>query len=301
MKKIAVSFMILMVCLTGCGNPNHMNTNQTESQQANAKSGGDQAVLEEYHNLIFGKDADAKAIALFIKNNADVVSEEITAQMILQFEEFQKNKLPMLEDKFNTGSVQKELMELYMKGADINDPAAIPQTGTKALMEDAKNSGYKLIQADGACFPVIDYTFYQSFGENITPEVLEYIHILEQNSEQPPLHNAALAVSWDELISRAVRQECFLEDYHNTKTAEKLTSLYQAYARLIFFGSDNTPLFDTETGILKDEVKAAFENAVKSYKNSAIAKEIKDFLKILKKNDFRYTDEAEKFRENLNF
>lgn len=301
MKKIAICLTFVMLCLTGCGTTDQMDANQSESQQANAKSGSDQAVLNEYNNLIFGKDADGKAIASFIKNNANVVSEEASSQMVLQFEEFQKNKLPLFEDKFNTGSVQKELMELYMQGGDINDPVGVSRPEVAALVEEAKNSGYKLIQADGACFPVIDYTFYKNFGENITPEVSEYISILELNSNQPPLHNASLAISWDELIERAVRQERFLTDYDDTKTAEKLTPLYQSYTQIIFFGSDNTPLFDTATGILKDEVKTAFENAVKSNKNSALIKKIKGFLKALKKDNYRYSEDAEQYREDIKF
>lgn len=282
MKKIAICLTFVMLCLTGCGTTDQMDANQSESQQANAKSGSDQAVLNEYNNLIFGKDADGKAIASFIKNNADVVSEEASSQMVLQFEEFQKNKLPLFEDKFNTGSVQKELMELYMQGGDINDPVGVSRPEVAALVEEAKNSGYKLIQADGACFPVIDYTFYKNFGENITPEVSEYISILE-------------------LIERAVRQERFLTDYDDTKTAEKLTPLYQSFTQMIFFGSDNTPLFDTDTGILKEEVKTAFENAVKSNKNSALIKKIKGFLKALKKDDYRYSEDAEQYREDIKF
>ena len=90
MKKIAICLTFVMLCLTGCGTTDQMDANQSESQQANAKSGSDQAVLNEYNNLIFGKDADGKAIASFIKNNANVVSEEASSQMVLQFEEFQK-------------------------------------------------------------------------------------------------------------------------------------------------------------------------------------------------------------------
>lgn len=299
MKKIAISLIILTVCLTGCGNSNNTDSNQTTSQQANAKSGDDRAVLTEYHNLIFGKDADAKGIAAFIKSNADVVSAETASQMILQFEDFQENKLAVLEDRFNTGFVQKELMEQYMTGADINDPNTISQSEIKALVEEAKNSGYKIVQATGICYPIINYTFYQAFGENITPEVLEYISIRVLDTEQPPLNSAALAISWDELIARALRQELFLENFDGTKSVKKLKNLYQTYERLIFFGSDKTPLFDPDTGILKEDVKAAFEHAAASNKNSMLTKKIKGFLTVLKKSNYCYTDGAEQFREDI--
>ena len=288
-----------MICLTGCGTADNMDTNQSKSQQANAKSGSDQAVLNEFNDLLFGKEADGQAIASFIKNNANVVSEQASSQMILQFEEFQKNKLTIFESEFNTGSVQKELMEQYLKGADINNPDGFHTPDVKALIEETKNCGYKIVQTDGACYPVIDYNFYKTFGENVTPEVLEYIHILSIESENPPLRNAALAIGLDELISRAIRQERFLNTYSGSKTAENILNLYQSYEQIIFFGSDNSPIFEPDSGALKSDVKSAFEKAIESNTESALTNKIKQYLSILEENGFRYTAEVEQFQEKI--
>lgn len=299
MKKIAIYLTFIMICLTGCGTADNMDTNQSKSQQANAKSGSDQAVLNEFNDLLFGKEADGQAIASFIKNNANVVSEQASSQMILQFEEFQKNKLTIFEGEFNTGSVQKELMEQYLKGADINNPDGFHMPDVKALIEETKNCGYKIVQTDGACYPVIDYNFYKTFGENVTPEVLEYIHILSIESENPPLRNAALAIGLDELISRAIRQERFLNTYSGSKTAENILNLYQSYEQIIFFGSDNSPIFEPDSGALKSDVKSAFEKAIESNTESALTNKIKQYLSILEENGFRYTAEVEQFQEKI--
>lgn len=299
MKKIAIYLTFIMICLTGCGTADNMDTNQSKSQQANAKSGSDQAVLNEFNDLLFGKEADGQAIASFIKNNANVVSEQASSQMILQFEEFQKNKLTIFESEFNTGSVQKELMEQYLKGADINNPDGFHTPDVKALIEETKNCGYKIVQTDGACYPVIDYNFYKTFGENVTPEVLEYIHILSIESENPPLRNAALAIGLDELISRAIRQERFLNTYSGSKTAENILNLYQSYEQIIFFGSDNSPIFEPDSGALKSDVKSAFEKAIESNTESALTNKIKQYLSILEENGFRYTAEVEQFQEKI--
>ena len=299
MKKIAIYLTFIMICLTGCGTADNMDTNQSKSQQANAKSGSDQAVLNEFNDLLFGKEADGQAIASFIKNNANVVSEQASSQMILQFEEFQKNKLTIFESEFNTGSVQKELMEQYLKGADINNPDGFHTPDVKALIEETKNCGYKIVQTDGACYPVIDYNFYKTFGENVTPEVLEYIHILSIESENPPLRNAALAIGLDELISRAIRQERFLNAYSGSNTAENILNLYQSYEQIIFFGSDNSPIFEPDSGALKSDVKSAFEKAIESNTESALTNKIKQYLSILEENGFLYTAEVEQFQEKI--
>lgn len=299
MKNIAICIVLTLIFFTGCSTGGNMETNRQPSQLANAKSGDDQAVLTEYNDLIFGKDADTQAIISFIQNNANVVSSETASEMILRFEEFQKNKLPTFEEKFNTGLVQKELMEQYLAGADINNPDNIQQSEIKALVTETKNSGYKIIQTDGICYPIIDYAFYQTFGENMTPEVSEYIGIFTVESDRPPLRNAGLEISWEELISRAVRQERFITDFNGSKTAEKVNTLYQTYVQLIFFGADNTSLFDADTGVLKSDVKAAFEHAASSNQESALTKEIISFLDLLKKSDYRYTEEVEQFRERI--
>jgi hypothetical protein len=252
-------------------------------------------VMNDFHALT-QKDSSAEEVAVFINNNICNVTKEDASKMVDEFENIQKKHLPQFESRFSEDGIQNKINSEYKS---ITAQSDIKDAELKELLAITKNSGYKVETAEGSFFPIIDYGFYKHYSAYVTPDMKDYIDIMAEESDRVPAKDAALVIGWDEVLKRALSQESFINTYKDSLKANEIRQLYKKYVTFALFGANNTPLFSYDSKTLDPEARDVYLNAVKDAGCSEFLKSLGGFLDLVKNNDYKLTNEVEKYRDNL--
>ncbi len=309
-NKLLIIMMTLLAIVTmGCtsnvnkkdGLPKKENIPVKNEVKDDEKVKNDEEKMNEFKSLT-DKDADLNKTIKFIDENIKTVSDKNASIMINKLEELQKLYLVKLEDKFASGdTLQNKLMKIdniENPGIDMDKVDVIKDKELKDMLIEIRDQGYRIETTEGMYFPIINYEFYKRYAEYVTDDVKDYIGIMSKESNEAPAKDAGLVISWKELVTRALVQEKFIVDYPESKKTEDIKRLYKNYRTFIFRGLDNTPLFNYDTKLINDEAKGEYMEVVKKDSKSKLITEIKAFVDILKKNEYKLTDEVEKFRND---
>ncbi|WP_102346104.1 hypothetical protein [Bacillus sp. Marseille-P3661] len=307
-KKLTVSMLVsLLLFSAGCSLVNQSTSENSggetvkvvqpeENLQAN-----DEQVISDFRNFM-AQNPEISEVTQFMDDNVSKVSSQKVSAMILALEDLQINNLPKFEQKFTTDEdIQMKFWDFFEGIVDTRKIDNITDTELKTLLEEAKNSGYKIETAEGLYFPIIDYQFYKTYSSKATMEIQDYIEIMATESNQVPAKDGALMINWGDIVERALAQEAFLVHYQNSERVAEMTELYNTYKMFTFFGLNNTPLFDYDTKKVDPEAKAVFEDAVTKEKNnnSNYIDMLDGFLKVLSNNNDTLTDEVDVYRKDL--
>ncbi|KJS13570.1 MAG: hypothetical protein JL56_07935 [Desulfotomaculum sp. BICA1-6] len=148
-------------------------------------------------------------------------------------------------------------------------------------------------------FPVIDYEFYKNFSAHVTNDMQDYIDIMAEESNEVPAKDAALVISWDEIVNRALNQEDFIETHSDSIKIDEIKQLHQKYVTFTLYGANNTPLFSYDAKTIDPEAKDAYLSAVANGGNSEFIKTLEGFLDVVKNNDDKLTNQVEQYRTDV--
>ncbi|HHW30603.1 MAG TPA: hypothetical protein GXX20_02845 [Clostridiaceae bacterium] len=280
---------------------NSSEKQNTIENNDNEQDDKENKIMEEYRGLFSG-NFSIKEIVEFIDKNISLVSDENATLMVDEFEKMQKEYLSELEEKYNNATIQEELGKKYLSDFDIskiNKIDGIENVGLRELLTETLESGYKVETAEGMFFPVINYEFYKKYSDYVTSDIKEYIDIMAIESSNPPAKDAALVISWEEILNRALTQEKFIIKNESSIRIQDIKNLYNKYMTFTLFGLNNTPLFTYDTKAMDPEAKEVYLRAVEKVEESNFLKTLKEYVELLKKNNYKLTDEVEQFRKGI--
>lgn len=292
---IAISVMVV----AGCAGKEAVNSGQTARQELNAAAAAkEQVVMDSFNVLMQEKNVPVPKVITFIDENITAVSRQNASMMIAGIEKLQQDQLPKLEEKFaaQEQAMQQVLARDYQKGLTENYINSIANQQVKALLLEAKNSGFKIETAEGMYFPVIDYALYSKYRNAVTPDIAAYIGIMAVESEKAPAKDAALIIGWTELLKRAAAQEQFIKEYSNSPKVPAMQQLLSRYASFALYGANNTPLFSYETKQMVTEAKKAYLETAFDAGNGSFSKTMSAYLAVLKQNDYMLTNQVQEYR-----
>lgn len=300
-KNIAFAGVVLLVLLSffsGCVNgPKPLNE---QAQQTPAENGAsrENAIMSEFDKLIQRNNVRAEEISKFINENMAAVSPQNLSVMLIALEKNQQRNLLKLQDKFaDEDVIQKTLAEDYQGELTDSYLNEIQNKTVRDLLITTKNNGYKIETAEGFYFPVIDYSLYKKYRQNVTPDMAAYIDIMAIESAKTPIKDAALVIGWPEVLQRAKTQEQFIKEYGSSAKSEDMKQLLKRYLVFSLYGANNTPLFSYENKQMVPVAKKAYIEAAFDANNGSFSKLMNDYLTILKKNEYKLTKEVDEFRK----
>ena len=306
-KIIVVIFSALLLTVQiGCSTVSNKNatdvsgkSKQSTNNVGNKKLGDKQKyIIDEFNNLI-AKDVMISNVVAFIDRNISSVSPENASTMIINLEEAQKEYLPKLEEKINASDAVRKNIEIeHGYALDINKADSIEDKELKKLLIDMRDNGFKFETIEGYYFPVINYEFYKKYNLYVTNDIKMYIDIMEVESNKVPAKDAAIIISWDEILKRAQNQEKFINKYGESTRIDEVKQLYKRYVYLALYGADNTPLFSYDQKVMVPKAKSSYLRAVANSEGSEFMKLITEFIQVLEKNDYKLTNDVENFRKN---
>ena len=305
-RIIIGAVLVLAVAFqTGCSgkdtpkNPDSSEAIKQETKENSTVKQEDKqkTLMDEFNSLAVKDTKPAEAVG-FINKNIPFLSNDNASIVVNKLEEIQKKKLPQLEEKFNGDKVQSEMSKVYKPGFDISKIDNIADKELKDLLLETRAGWYKVETAEGTYFPVIDYEAYKKYSSYAAPDIKAYIDIMSVESGKVPAKDAALVIGWDEVLKRALNQEKFISQYPESVKINDVKQLYKKYISFVVFGTNNTPLFSYDSKTMADGAKSVYLKAVAGNENSKLLETLRMYLEVLKKGNYRLTEEVEKFRKS---
>lgn len=180
---------------------------------------------------------------------------------------------------------------------DTYDLSKVEDETHKAILESLFDSGYKFIWLEGSPYPFIDYSKFKVLGDQVPEEVMAFILVMSEESDQISSADAGLIISWNDLASRAVNTENAMKLIKNEELYKKLESVYMFYANTYLLGMSNTPVVGWEDNKMLQDVLDSYEKTLANHPDSELAKITEQYLETLKSLDYTlpYSDQ-EKFQ-----
>ena len=296
MSLLLLGVLILASCSTNSVlNPSDdegTSTSSTEGVTEEEISVAEKLILSGFETMTQNAPKALEPLAEYLKKNQDSLSTQVTDEMIVLYEKAQMALLSKYQDEFFEGNIQEKLLSYSMDELNKID---VSEADIKKLLSKLEPIGLKLEQVEGTIFPVVNYRFFEPLLKSASDEVKEYYGILMKESDFPVQRDGGLAVSWDEVFTRAALYNLFVEKYPETRFKERVVSSVTHYQNLVLVGSINTPMYDRDSGEMTPEAKAALIAYVTKGDDSPFKSLMSDYLATLESEGFKKTPKVEAF------
>jgi len=290
-KMITVLLLIAVLFAGGC--------NRQKTNIAEPPPGQDQAILADFNALVQKPTVQPAEVVNFLDANITKVSAATASAMVIGLEKILKEKLPDWQQRFADGQIDRQvLVRVYQSGLSNEFINSVPKPQQELFLA-IKNGGYKLETAEGEFFPVIDYEFLQRYRQSVTPDIVAYLDLMAVESRATPIKDAALMISWPEIIERALNQERFLKQYGDSPKAADVRQLLNRYTLFALYGANNTPLFSYNTQTMVPAAKQAYLAVTFNAGDGSFSQVMAGYIPVLVKNDFRLTEEVQQHRKQV--
>jgi hypothetical protein len=165
-----------------------------------------------------------------------------------------------------------------------------------AINTNLKAHGIRLNVSDGT-FTLEPETSYllTRFGPLISAEYKEYLTLASKEEGMPFSKDGLILIPTDSLIARILTWEHFLNQYPGFISTRVVQDKYSHYLGALLAGLDNSRAFDQGTNQFNDSLKVSLESFVFKNSESQSAKIVTDYLDLLKRSDYSYSDKIDSF------
>lgn len=306
---IILIVLIASLTLSGCNSdttksePEQQQNPTTEHASAPEDTVNSNLLVQQFDALLQQTGSLPQAFD-FMQEHINELTREDLSQMLFTLENTQLKELPDLVDRYYEGDLQEGIASIYAIDDTIDDliDESSNNPSLKSLLTETRDSGYMLSTIEGMFNPVIDYSIVSDWAQQGTEDTKAYFELKAEESNQASLRDAALSISWNELLQRALAAEQFTIKYPNSLRIKEITSMRDNYILSTFYGVDNTPLFKYDTKIMDSEAQSAYESALNEIEentNSSIMKNLKTFMIAAAKENYTLTDSLTKVRDEL--
>ncbi len=294
MKKRINIFIILIVLvlvatLSGCKKKDLETTDPVNGSTNGMEDSGDkektrEQIMSEFDNiLVKGK---LEEVIEFIDENITKLSQIEGDKMVSELEGILYKSLDATTDKILQGDTNGELMriagtELFFPEDKIKD---IQDEKFREEITKIINSKYKLINLEESYYPIPDYEKMKQYNSYISDEIKEYIEIKAIDSNEPVAVDAGLRITYDDLASRIVKIEKYIEKYSGGQKYEEMLGNYKNKLAIYLGGLDNTPIADYQTKKIFDDVLESYKKT-SNIKDSSTAFVVKKYISAIEEND----------------
>lgn len=269
---VLIIALILLASLSAC-NSKQIGEDNGEIVDKNKEDGipaeyTREEIMKDFKNLLESKN-EPMTLVEFIDQNINKVEKEDAVEMIMGLEKAQIEYTDKYTDEMFTEDYQSELLRLWESGSqgslflNMDNLEEIKNEGLKELLEKLKQGKYKLINMEGALYPIIDYEAIKGYNKYLDDETKNYLDIKALESNSPSVLDAGIYISFDELAERLIKVEHYIKVYPDSKKDEEILRLYSTYLKLYLFGSDNTPIYNPEDKLVLNEVLDSYKKTSK--------------------------------------
>ena len=145
-------------------------------------------------------------------------------------------------------------------------------------------------------FPIADWQrLHEFFGSKVSPVMKKYLDQEVIEKRELETEDAGIVIPVEQIAERAVFWERFQKEHPQFVLADQVQISARWTRELLFFGADNTPMFDFETKQIQPEFKAAWQLVQQKYPDTQLAQKCKEITDLCAANGWKYTKEIEKW------
>lgn len=232
-----------------------------------------------------------KNISLLDKKGAT----EALGILVSTLEEFETT----YNDKLFNENIPDLMFNYFEYKFDYNKIDSIKEQELKDLLTDIVWGGFKILDTEGTFTVVVDYDNLKTFKNNVDDEINTYIDIMALRYNDPVSIDEGLAIAPEELANRIIQMENYIKSYDNNQRKEIMISMYEGYIMVYMSGTDNTPVFDFDTGTISPDMFKKFEATASQQKDSVFGKVLSKYVELLKQEGFINTEKVQDYILNI--
>lgn len=285
--KAVLILTILTLMFSGCG-----------INKENQQSTKDKEVLTAL-NTMKEQGKNPKEMFEFLNQNISQLNKaaatEATGTLLSTLEEYETT----YNEQLFTGSNPDLMYQYFEFKFDYSKIDSIKEKELKALLYDITLGGFKIVDTEGTFMVIVDYDALKTFNEYLEDELKSYIEIMALRFNSPVMVETSLILSLEEQENRIMQMEGYIKNYDNQQRKEIMTSMYQGNMMVYMSGTDNSAVFDSDTGAINPDMFKAFEAASQKYKDAIFGKVMNKYVAILKQEGFVNTEKVQDFIVNI--
>ena len=181
--------------------------------------------------------------------------------------------------------------QFYNVMSELDEGKKVPQEQLVALNPRLRYL-IELVQSDADVQVLYLGEGYYEFNHNlkamadiftpyVTKDQSQFIQRLAQDNQGIFWFDAGIAISFKEVIERAVFWENYVNQYPNSYFIEDAKILFGIYRHVLFFGSENTQWIDNDIRKFYDASDAKAVRALAKRSNSILAQDARHVLKFM--------------------
>lgn len=290
LTPILLIMVVLLIALSGCKKKPVTQEPVKEPTESAEDIGQEEVnkeeIMKDFNNLVESKKEPDIIVSFIDKEIAKLTIIE-GDQMISQLERSLEKSLESLTDNIFKLDSEGELInlggsELFFPKDKVKD---IKNDELRKEIEKALDSKYKLINLEGAFYPIIDYEKLKEYNKNISPELKDYLAVKAMDSNMPVAIDGGLYISFDELGQRILKAEDYLQKYSGGQRQEEMLRNYRDKLEMYLLGMSNSPISDFETGEIYDEVLESYKKTSNT-KDKVTAYIVRKYLNTIEENKY---------------
>ena len=285
-RMALIILSILVVLVTGCTKAEEEIVVEKEPEpviEVETPKDPDE-VMKEFYAMING-DETTKNITMFVINSIENLDESKADTMILDYEGYLIQDLNPLLKQYENANNNPDLSKLFETGIK-ESMASIEDVELKDLLNKTLDSGYLILKGGGYIYPEIDYSEILKHREYISPEVVDYLEIMEEETKNRYTYGGEIEISLEELLNRSLKAENYLARNNDSASSNKIYELYIQYINGAILGTGNPYVLANEgTSIIKDEILNEYKTFATINKDSRTSEILQEYINILEDNN----------------
>jgi len=288
-RKLSVILMlvVMMSIFIGCGT--------TVSKVQSTK---DKEVLMQMSAMQEGSNKP-KEIFGYLNQNIKEMDKKAATEAVGILVNILEEYETIYNEQLFTGVIP-DLMNKYFEFTfDYNKIDLVKESDLKELLYDITLGGFKIIDTEGTFMVIVDYNALKTFNEYLEDDLIYYLDIMAMIYNDPAAIDASMMVSPEELEKRIIQMENYIKVFENQQRKEIILSLYLGYTMVYMSGTEDTPIFDYDTGAMNADMFKTFEAAAVTYNETIFGKVISKYVEVLKQEGFENTEKVQDFILNI--
>ena len=279
--------IMMMSILIGC--------EKTVSKVQNEKG---EEVLTQI-SIMQKKNSKPKEIFGYLNQNIKELNKKAASEAVGILVNTMEEYETIYNEQLFTGTIPDLMYKYFEYVFDYSKIEFIKEAELKELLYDITLGGFKIVDTEGTFMVIVDYNALMTFNEYIEDDLKYYIELLAMIYNDPVAMDASIVVSSQELEKRIIQMENYIKTYENQQRKEMILSLYLGYTMVYISGTENTPIFDYDTGVMNAGMFKTFEAAAGTYNETIFGNVISKYIEVLKQEGFESTEKVQDFIINI--
>ena len=283
-----LSCILLAACSQEVEKVLEPNAPQVE-EEVSQPSETEERLMDDFREL--AKDDPAPDVLIeWIDQNIEKLSVESADELVETLSYSLELHKPIYEEELNQSNYQEELLLIDGLSENFGESKLdqIENQELRKLVDYLYKNNYRLVNLEGAFYPIIDYEKLEAYAPYLTDEFQEYLAIKSMETKNRSMADAALMIDFEDLAKRILQEEDYLKMTSVNERKEDILEDYEYKINAYLKGLPNTSISEESGNRVKDEVLASYKEVANQ--DYEISRVVADYLERIEANNQKIDD-----------